>query len=144
MRTKCRLIASFHRSIQSHWSLPFMVLSFSLVHILCYHLCYHLMLSFFTVSKCYHFYVIIFPCTYFVLSFVLSFDVIVFCYHFPPFFFFLKTWHTPIKTICRVTGGYLKARTSFIKRVTGMIFRISHCSQRSKPKLNFVLSIKSN
>ena len=31
------------------------MLSFSLVHILCYHLCYHLMLSFFTVSKCYHF-----------------------------------------------------------------------------------------
>jgi hypothetical protein len=47
-----------------------------------------------------------------------------------------------IKSICWVTGGYLKARTSFIKRVTGMIFRISHCSQRSKPKLNFVLSIK--
>ncbi len=70
--------------------------------------------------------VIIFPCTYFVLSFMLSFDVIIFhgqqmlsficyhfpfyifcviiyviicviiyCYHFPPFFFFLKTWHTP-------------------------------------------------
>ncbi len=56
----------------------------------CYHLCYHLMLSFFTVSKCYHFYVIIFPGTYFVLSF----DVIICCYHFPPFFFFLKTWHT--------------------------------------------------
>jgi hypothetical protein len=33
------------------------------------------MLSFFTDSKCYHFYVIIFPCTYFVLSFMLSFDV---------------------------------------------------------------------
>ncbi len=61
----------------------------------CYHLCYHLMLSFFTVSKCYLFYVIIFPCTYFVLSFMLSFDVIIYCYHFPPFFFFLKTWHTP-------------------------------------------------
>jgi hypothetical protein len=44
------------------------MLSFSIVHILCY----HLMLSFFTVSKCYHFYVIIFPCTYFVLSL---------CYH---------------------------------------------------------------
>jgi hypothetical protein len=40
------------------------------------------------------FYVIIFPCTYFVLSFKLSFDVIIYCYHFPPFFFFLKTWHT--------------------------------------------------
>ena len=66
------------------------------VHILCYHLCYHLMLSFFTVSKWYHFYVIIFPCTYIVLSFMLSFgviiyfmlsfnviifDVIIWCYH---------------------------------------------------------------
>ncbi len=44
----------------------------------CYHLCYHLMLSFFTVSKFFHFYVIIFPCTYFVLSFMLSF---LGCYH---------------------------------------------------------------
>jgi hypothetical protein len=32
------------------------------------------MLSFFTVSKCYYFYVIIFPGTYFVL-----FDVIIYC-----------------------------------------------------------------
>jgi hypothetical protein len=32
------------------------------------------MLSFFTVSNCYHFYVKIFPCTYFVL-----FDVIIYC-----------------------------------------------------------------
>jgi len=52
------------------------------------------MLSFFTVGNCYHFYVIIFPCIYFVLSFMLSFDVIIYCYHFPPFIFFLKTWHT--------------------------------------------------
>ncbi len=59
----------------------------------CYHLCYHLMLSFLTVSKCYHFYVIIFPSTCWVLSFMLLFDVIIYCYHFPPFFFFLKTWH---------------------------------------------------
>jgi len=73
------------------------VLSFFLVLVGCYHLCYHLMLSFFsrendnTVRKCYHFCVIIFPCTCWVLSFMLSFDVILFCYHFPPFFFFLKT-----------------------------------------------------
>jgi len=46
--------------------------------------------------KCYNFCVIIFPCTGWVLSFMLSFNVIIFCYHFPPFFFFLKTWHTPI------------------------------------------------
>jgi hypothetical protein len=48
--------------------------------------------SFSTVSKYYHIYVIIFPFTYFVLSFILSFDVIIFhgqqmlsflCYHFP-------------------------------------------------------------
>ncbi len=32
--------------------------------------------------------------TYFVLSFMLSFYVVIYCYHFPPFFFFLKTWHT--------------------------------------------------
>ncbi len=55
------------------------------------------MLSFFTVRKCYHFCVIIFPCSCWVLSFMLSFYVILFCYHFPPFLFFLKTWHTPIK-----------------------------------------------
>jgi hypothetical protein len=62
----------------------------------CYHLCYHLMLKFFTISKCYRFYVIIFPCTYFVISFMLSFDVIIFhglqmlsflCYHFPLYIF---------------------------------------------------------
>ncbi len=44
------------------------------------------MLSFFTVSNCHHFYVIIFPWTYFVLSFMLSFlgryhFVIIYCYH---------------------------------------------------------------
>jgi hypothetical protein len=39
------------------------------------------------IFECYHFYVIIFPCTYFVLSFVLSFFVIIYCYHFPPFSF---------------------------------------------------------
>ncbi len=37
-----------------------------------------LMLSFFTVSSCYHFYVIIFQCTYLVLSLMLSF---LGCYH---------------------------------------------------------------
>ncbi len=72
----------------------YFVLSFMLSFLGCYHLCYHLMLSYFTVSKFYHFYVIIFPCTYFVLSFLLSFDVTIYCYHFPPFFFFMKTWHT--------------------------------------------------
>jgi hypothetical protein len=36
-------------------------------------------------------------CTGWVLSFMLSFNVIIFCYHFPPFFFFLKTWHTRIR-----------------------------------------------
>ncbi len=54
------------------------------------------MLAFLTVCKCYHFFVIIFACTAWVLSFMLSFNVITFCYHFPPFFFFLKTWHTPL------------------------------------------------
>ncbi len=56
------------------------------------------MLSFDVIIWCYHFSrsanVIIFPCTYFLLSFMLSFAVIIYCYHFPPFFFFLKTWHT--------------------------------------------------
>ncbi len=55
------------------------------------------MLSFLTVCKRYHFCVIIFPYTGWVLSFMLSFNVIIFCYLFPPFFFFLKTWHTPRK-----------------------------------------------
>jgi hypothetical protein len=75
----------------------YFVLSFMLSFLGCYHLCYHLMLSFFMVSKWYHFYVIIFPGTYFVLSFMLSFDVNIYCYNFPPFFFFLQTWHTRLK-----------------------------------------------
>jgi len=36
------------------------------------------------------FYVIIFPCTYFVLPFMFSFDVIIYCYHFPLFSFSWK------------------------------------------------------
>ncbi len=72
------------------------MLSFSLVHNFFYHLCYHLMLSFFTFSKCYHFYVIIYGIIFRVLSFMLSFDVIIFhgqqvlsflCYHFPLYIF---------------------------------------------------------
>ncbi len=39
----------------------YFVLSFMLSFLGWCHLCSHLMLSFFTVSKCYHFYVIIFP-----------------------------------------------------------------------------------
>jgi hypothetical protein len=62
------------------------VFSFMLSFLGCYHLCYHLMLPFFRVSKCYHFYVIIFPCTYFVLSFMLSvmlsFFTVSKCYNF--------------------------------------------------------------
>jgi hypothetical protein len=69
--------------VKNDYICTYFVLSFMLSFLGCYHLCYHLMLSFFTVSKCYHFYVIIFPCTYFVLSFMLSFDVIIYCYHFP-------------------------------------------------------------
>ena len=61
----------------------------------CYHLCYHLVLSF---ILCYHlmlsFFDVIIWCYHLVLSFMLSFNVKNFCYHFPPFFFFLKTWHT--------------------------------------------------
>ncbi len=45
------------------------------------------------MSKCYPFYIIILPGTYFLLLFVLSFTVIIYWYHLP-FFFFLKTWHT--------------------------------------------------
>jgi hypothetical protein len=61
------------------------------------------MLSCLTFCKCYHFCVIIFPCTAWVLSFMLSFNVIIFCYHFPPFYFFLKTWHTRL-TFAQVGG----------------------------------------
>ncbi len=66
------------------------IIIFPIIHWVVVIWCYH----FFTVRKCYHFCVIIFPCTCWVLSFMLSSDVILFCYHFPPFFFFLKTWHT--------------------------------------------------
>ncbi len=43
----------------------------------------------------YIFCVIIYVSIFRVLSFMLSFDVIIYCYHLLPFFFFLKTWHTP-------------------------------------------------
>ncbi len=75
----------------------YFVLSFMLSFLGCYHLCYHLMLSVFTVSKCYHFYVNIFPCTHFVLSFMLSFDVIIYCYHFPPFSFSWKRYTLQVR-----------------------------------------------
>ncbi len=53
------------------------------------------MLSLFTVSNCYHFYVDIFPCTYFVLSFMLSFlGCYHLCYHFMLSFFTVsKCYH---------------------------------------------------
>ncbi len=109
-----------------HWVLSFQgvvsffrVLSFMLslgviIYVIfwCYHLfdviiwCYYLVLSFGVIIYlmllfdviiwCYHFCVIIFPCTGWVLSFMLSFNVIIFGYNFPPFFLFLKTWHTQI------------------------------------------------
>ncbi len=73
-------------------NVTYFVLSFMLSLLGCYHLCYHLMLSFLTGSKCYRFYVIISPCTYFVLSFLgcyhlcyhlmLSFFTVSKCYHF--------------------------------------------------------------
>ncbi len=108
------------------------MLSFSLVHILCYHSSYHLMLSFFTVSKCYHFNVIIFPCTYFVLSFTLSFDVIIYCYHFPPFFFFLKTWHTPQIYI-------LEVKNHLWKNVSLLSSNTQHLGQRQREDRHCVL-----
>jgi hypothetical protein len=56
--------------------------------------CYYL---FNVIILCYHFSqltnVIIFPCTACVIIYVII-NVIIFCYHFPPFFLFLKTWHT--------------------------------------------------
>ncbi len=63
--------------------------------------CYHFSRS---ANACYHFHVIIFLCKYFVLSFMLSFDVIIYCYHFPPFFFFLKTWHTQQHEVTKERG----------------------------------------
>jgi hypothetical protein len=98
--TGCYLFSVWYSFLGCYHLCYHLVLSF----ILCYRLmlsffdviiwCYLLMLSFLTVCKCYHCCVIIFPCTGWVLSFMLSFNVIIFCYLFPPFFFFLKTWHT--------------------------------------------------
>ena len=52
----------------------YFVLSCMLLFLGCYHFCYHLILSFLTICKCYHFY------------------LIIWCYHlllsFPPFFLF--------------------------------------------------------
>ncbi len=42
------------------------------------------------MSKCYHFYVIILPGTYFVLLFFYRFDVIIYCYHLTFFSFSSK------------------------------------------------------
>ncbi len=116
----------------------YFVLSFMLSFLGGYHLCYHLMLSFFTVSKCYHFYVIIFPCTYFVLSFMLSFDVIIYCYHFPPFFFFLKTWHTRgnLYSYC-IRGNFFsyKRKPIFIS--------CYHISSRNGKLANFFYQLQS-
>jgi hypothetical protein len=38
-------------------------------------------------------------------------------------------------TTFEFTGSYLKAKTSFLKRFTGRILRISKWFQRSEPKL---------
>ena len=62
----------------------------------------HWVLSFYKSQQMLSFFNVIIWCFHLVLSFILcyhlmlSFDVIIYCYHFPPFFFFLKTWHTPI------------------------------------------------
>ncbi len=65
----------------------YFVLSYMLSFLGCYHLCYHLLLSFFTVSKCYHFPLYIFFNIIYVIIYV-----IIWCYHFllsfPPFFLF--------------------------------------------------------
>jgi hypothetical protein len=47
------------------------------------------------------------------LSFMLSFDVIVYCYHFPPFFFFLKPWHTRFPFKLRSIVGKLARSVTF-------------------------------
>ncbi len=49
------------------------------------------------------------------------------------------------RTTIEVTGSYLKAETSFLKRVTGRILRISKWFQRSESKLdlNFLNKIGS-
>jgi hypothetical protein len=40
----------------------------------------------------------------------------------------------------RITGGFLNAAISILKRVTGKIFTISTCFHRSKPKLYLLIS----
>jgi hypothetical protein len=40
----------------------------------------------------------------------------------------------------KITGRFLYAATSSLKRVTGRIFTISKCFHRSKPKLNLLIS----
>jgi hypothetical protein len=45
-------------------------------------------------------------------------------------------------TTFEVTGSYLKAETSFLKRFTGRILRISKWFQRSEPKLFYIFSTK--
>ncbi len=121
----------------------YFVLLFMLSFLRYYHLCYHLMFSFFTVSKCYHFYVIIFPCTYFVLSFMLSFDVIISCYHFPPFFFFLKTWHTPKFSTFQRMICYFSPKISTFDCFNIMVFQKNKSAMKHKHNLGgnaFVLS----
>jgi hypothetical protein len=42
---------------------------------------------------------------------------------------------TAYATIYRITGGFLYAATSNLKRLTGKNFTMSKCFHRSKPKL---------
>ncbi len=45
-------------------------------------------------------------------------------------------------TIYRVTGGFLTAETSILKRISVRIFKISKCFHRSKQKLKFPFSLQ--
>ncbi len=47
----------------------------------------------------------------------------------------ISEYQAAFGTTFSVTGGYLKAGIGFMKRVTGKIFKISKCFQRSKQKL---------
>jgi hypothetical protein len=47
-------------------------------------------------------------------------------------------------TTLGVTGGYLKAGTSFLKRIAGRIFRISKLFQKSRHKLYYQFSVQKD
>ncbi len=114
--------------------------------------CYHLMLSFGVIIWCYHLFYVIIWCYHFsqfanVIIFVLSFFLVqdecyhlcyhlmlsFFCYHFPPFFFFLKTWHTRSGSIS--ASKWCGSATLVLAQISPGFFWIFRGTPLPKPRI---------